>query len=68
VLVLEVLCNLQLNVMHTYGSDMRQDMKELKMFKDLTVDNVIDKGRIEFLSRLFWQSLVPSVVRFVLHD
>lgn len=51
-LVLEVLCNLQLNVMHKYGSDMRQDMKELKMFKDLTVDNVIDKGRIEFHSKI----------------
>ena len=33
-------------------TDMRQDMKELKMFKDLTVDNVIDKGRIEFHSKI----------------
>lgn len=38
--------------MHKSGSDTRQDMKELKMFKDLTVDNVIDKGRIEFHSKI----------------
>lgn len=51
-LILEVLCNLQLNVMHKYFSDMRQDLKELKMLKDLTIDNVIDKGRIEFHSKI----------------
>lgn len=49
-------------LVHKYASDMRQDMKELKMFKDLTVDNVIDKGRIGLHSKIVLQSFIPSVV------
>lgn len=31
---------------HHVVAGFRQDMKELKMFKDTTIDNVLDKGKL----------------------
>lgn len=42
-------------------ADLRQDCKELKMFKDLTIDNVIDKGN-ELLFDMINQVRSSSIV------